>query len=369
MLLKRCAITLYALSLVGTLSCSVSTSAITSSTVPATTSATPYSVDDSIVQVWQPAGDNLHAANLLAFGVAVGDGTQILTVLDYESFTPEPLEVISPKYGTFNASVQAIDSRTSATLLKLGNGKIPAANIGEAPTVDTTQQVFVCGWGGIGDSFLKTPARASYYQYMTDLFFNVSLADGVLMSGTGYVSGEGGVVIDGNDNVLGLLSKLGNGLSIILGYPGMMPPVVCINSAMELLLPCAEQSPWMNGPALAFLLSQEGRSQYFPETYPVSDLTIVNDAAASLGKLGAPLSVDDLAGGYSILYFAPGFKDGSLLTLVYPQPVELHDVDGTLLGTAKWVGIQWNRSDGKPDRLIYGDKPYDVKGAFALIDN
>jgi hypothetical protein len=46
--------------------------------------------------------------------------------------------------------------------------------------------------------------------------------------------------------------------------------------------------------------------------------------------------------------------------------MELRSVDGKLVGQAKWVGIQWDRSDGQSNRLIYGEIPYTIKGGFEI---
>jgi hypothetical protein len=40
-----------------------------------------------MVQVWQPSAAG-EPEDLLAYGVVVGDGNHVLTVLDYEEYTP-----------------------------------------------------------------------------------------------------------------------------------------------------------------------------------------------------------------------------------------------------------------------------------------
>ena len=55
-----------------------------------------------------------------------------------------------------------------------------------------------------------------------------------------------------------------------------------------------------------------------------------------------------------------------MLIAAFTYPVELHDSDNNLLATAKWIGIQWDRSEGKPNRLIYGSTAYAVEGAYSI---
>jgi hypothetical protein len=56
-----------------------------------------------------------------------------------------------------------------------------------------------------------------------------------------------------------------------------------------------------------------------------------------------------------------------MLIVVFPDPVTLKNVDGKTLAQAKWVGIEWDRLEGKPNRLVYGDVAYTIKGGFELV--
>jgi len=58
--------------------------------------------------------------------------------------------------------------------------------------------------------------------------------------------------------------------------------------------------------------------------------------------------------------------DGSLLTAVFPNPVNLRGTDGTVLAQAKWVSIQWGRSDSKPSFVVYGSIAYTQKAVLRL---
>jgi hypothetical protein len=52
--------------------------------------------------------------------------------------------------------------------------------------------------------------------------------------------------------------------------------------------------------------------------------------------------------------------------MVFPRPVNLCNSSGTGLAQAKWVGIQWNRSGGKTNRVIYGSVAYVVQGSLEI---
>ena len=158
---KRCLIILCTLTLVGTLSCSA---------IPCSDPLLPSVNHDfsiSLLCQWFHCPDmaspqattdrqQIYLPSVWRWATA----GQVLTVLDYEDYTPGPLEVISPKYGTFNASVQAIDSRTSATLLKLESGSLPPARTGDASELQSIHDVFVKGWMGADSHYATLDGEA-----------------------------------------------------------------------------------------------------------------------------------------------------------------------------------------------------------------
>ena len=74
-----------------------------------------------MVQVWI-IDPSTGSKNFEALGVPVGDGTTILTIIDYEDYTPAngDIEVTTQNNETFLASIQAIDARTGATTAEIG---------------------------------------------------------------------------------------------------------------------------------------------------------------------------------------------------------------------------------------------------------
>ena len=123
---------------------SVTNTVTTTSTATSSLTVTPGSITSSIVQVWIP-GSNGGADDFEALGVPVGDGTTILTVIGYEDYSPGAVKVISPEGGTFSASIQAIDARTGATLLKLDSGKLPPVTTRDPTTLNANEQLII--WG------------------------------------------------------------------------------------------------------------------------------------------------------------------------------------------------------------------------------
>jgi hypothetical protein len=52
--------------------------------------------------------------------------------------------------------------------------------------------------------------------------------------------------------------------------------------------------------------------------------------------------------------------------MVFPRPVNLCNSAGNVLAQAKWVGIQWGRNDGGPNRVFYGSVTYNLEGSFEI---
>jgi hypothetical protein len=330
------------------------------------------SVDASIVQVWGPTRVAGEPLALMAFGVAVGDGSQVLTVLNYEEYTPDDsLEVVLPGQGKYKASVQAIDPRTGATLLKLEGARLPSAAIGDSATIKQDQHVLIRGWSGPQLTFKKTPALIAIYKGTVPLFFNVYLPEKEVMRGE-WVSDQGAVVTDEKGRVIGLVGPVYNRLIPHVGPVGWIPPIVRIESVIGLLAPDVENQPWAKEPIFSLILittkySLTGHAPSQPWLANYNEIT--EDIRTLLGTMGEPLPASELPSDYlSISWNYPLAVDvdSTLLTVVYPRPVELRDTGGQLVAEAKWVGIQWGRSEGKPNRILYGSLAYNIEGGFEL---
>jgi hypothetical protein len=330
-----------------------------------------YKADDYVVQIWQPGAVSGEPETRLAFGIVVDDGNHVLTVLDYEEYTPDRLLVVSPKYGTFNASIQAIDYRTSATLLQLQNANLPVAEIGDISSLSSnqSQRVYIRGWAySKTNAYMKCPANAYLSDTVSPLFFSVSIPQEVTAMGKGWVDESGAVVTAKDGKAIGLLGRYWSKLLIIslpAGYV-YLPLAININSALGLLTDTSHTT----GPAVCVVLIRLGSTDIvpgYPPQLPVNNTENLDTAVMELlDELGQPLSLDDLAQYSSGLprVFHP--EEGNMLITAFTYPVELHDSSGNLLATAKWIGIHWDRSDGKPNRLIYGSPAYAVEGAYSI---
>jgi hypothetical protein len=311
---------------------------------------------------------------LLAFGIVVDDGNHVLTVLDYEEYTPDKLLVVSPEYGTFNASIQAIDYRTSATLLQLQDANLPPVEIGDTSSLasNQSQRVYIRGWAYYGThSYMKCPADAYFSGNVSPLFFSISIPQEVTTKGEGWVGMPGAVITDKDGKAIGLLGRYWSKLHIILLPAGYvyLPLAINIESALGLLTDTSHTI----GPAVSVILTKLGGTDIVPGNPPHLPVNNIENLATNvtglLDELGETLPVDDMEQYSSGLPMGFHPEEGVMLIAAFTYPVELHDSGNNLLATAKWIGIQWDRSEGKPNRLIYGSAAYSVEGAYSIKSN
>lgn len=248
----------------------------------------------------------------------------------------------------YNASVQAIDPRTSATLLKVEGTTFKAATIGEPDNVKQDDEIIIHGWPGPEyNSLLSTAISFPGY----DIVFMMPPV------GERYITyDDGATVTDKYGRLIGLIGTFYNAFVFRLGEPGMTPPIINIKDALELLSPDAVSQTWARGPAFALITTKEsltGRATSEPS--PANYDAMTEAVESILGTIGEPLPANELPSDYrTFSWGGPESADGTLLNLVYPRPVELRNTAGQVVAEAKWVGIQWGRSEGKPNRLFYG---------------
>jgi hypothetical protein len=325
----------------------------------------PFTTDESIVQVWEPSCADGGEMTLLAFGIAVGDGSQVLTVLDYENYTPDGLEVCLLGGDAYRAVIQVIDPRTSVTLLKVEGAELPVMTLGDSAALETGQKVIVRGWQ---DNSLK--ALSSYiseFPGVSDMFFSASLSLEVLEEGNWGSILPGTPVINDKGEVVGLMSAYYDDLMPHSIF-GAIPSVAGISNALELLATDAADRPWAGGPVLSVYTHNSSIGTRIPSLFVSAEeyLEIASAIRPLLSELGEPLSTDELPEHYIRLAW-PRVGDDNLLTVVYAQPVALYSAAGEKLADAKWVGIHWDRGEGKPNCLYYGTTTYDRVGAFELL--
>jgi hypothetical protein len=330
-----------------------------------TSQSSSADVNNSIVQVW--IGDDSGGTKTFeALGVPVGDGTTILTVIDYEDFTPGQAEVRTQHNKTFSATIQAVDARTGATLLKLDSGSLTPVATRDPATLNVNEPLTF--WAQNKSDTIQVAANIIGNSSTNPLSFEIELPGGGFDNAG--ITTQGGVVIDRSGKVLGLEGVSEDNLTLMIGFVGELgyiPPIISITSAAALLAPNAAQQPWSNGPFILLYNFKNGNQGYFDissSNYP----SMANDITLVLNELGGPVALSDLP---QYFPYASGNQnsnqlDGSLLTAVFPRPVNLHGTDGTVLAQAKWVSIQWGRSDGKPNFVVYGSTAYAATGSFEI---
>jgi hypothetical protein len=336
-------------------------------TAAQTTTSTPAvdAVKASIVQVWV-GDDSGETKTFEALGVSVGDGTTVLTVIDYEDFTPGEAEVRTQDNKTLAATIQSIDARTGATLLKLDSGSLPPVATRDPVSLKINEPLTFCAQNK--SDAVPTATSVIGNPSTNPLDFEIGQPGGGF--DTAGLNSQGGVVIDRSGKVLGLEGVSQNSFTLMIGFMGELgyiPPVISITSAAELFNPNANQQLWANGPFILLYNFKNGNHGYFDissSNYP----SIANDITQVLNEVGGPVALSDLP---QYFPYASGNQnsnqlDGSLLTAVFPRPVNLCGTDGTVLAQAKWVSIQWGRSDGKPSFVVYGSTAYTPEGGFEI---
>jgi hypothetical protein len=303
------------------------------------------SIQKSMVQVWIP--DAIKGKAHSSFGLAVGDGSQILTVFNFENEVPDTIEIVKPGKGTYTGRVQAIDPRYSLMLIKVDGLKLPAASISGAEYPYRLDKINIYGWPEPGLNSFK---RAKTWFPGNNMVMSIDTEN------QPYTAYDGATVTDKIDNIVGLIGTFYNSFIIRLGFPGMIPPMVNIESAADLLSPDAANQSWAKGPAFTLITSLPsitGKSPNEPQARQYLRITAELDSL--FNTMGDPLPVKELPADYRLLSMG-GFEtnDGTLFTALYPYPVELKNAQGEVLAKAKWVGIQWDRREGKPNRLLYG---------------
>ncbi|MBN1692152.1 MAG: trypsin-like peptidase domain-containing protein [Dehalococcoidales bacterium] len=325
---------------------------------------TSFAVNESIVQVRD-------AGVLAATGVVIGDGSQVLTVLDYEVSVPDSLDIVTAGGEIYPASIQAIDPRTGATLLKVEATGLPVATVGDAASL-AAEQTLVARWyqqlyieGSLGEPELQEAELAAVPDTPSaPVNFGVHFPPGSIPDIPSI--GQGAVITDEQGAVAGLL---GVDYNTIFTHPhglGILPPIASINVALELLAPDFADRPYADGPLMIAIDNGEGTA-FFLSYFPNYDAVTVA-LEEIYGRLDTPLAAEELPQDYHPLTVV-GPAECSTATVVYALPVEITSADGTPLARAKWVSIQWNRADGAPNLLYYGSGRWNLEGGFQLPDD
>ncbi|HEX9896922.1 MAG TPA: hypothetical protein VGA85_04575 [Dehalococcoidales bacterium] len=181
----------------------------------------------------------------------------------------------------------------------------------------------------------KTPILIEPDFDISSIQFRVYYTPEVSDQDTG--TSPGSIVTDDRGNVLGIVGNIFF-LGPVQTPPELIPFVVKIESALELLLPGANERLWAKSP-IGYTIVTPNWTTVSPDTpsdYEETTITINN----LLNNLGEPLEGDELFSGFSLSIFQP--TEGTVLVAAYAFPVELRDSSGKLLAQAKWIAIQWD---------------------------
>jgi hypothetical protein len=321
-------------------------------------------VEKSMVAVWVNDAAFGKQDQPLAYGLAVGDGTQILTVINYQADIPDTLYVGVPGKTRYPVSIQAVDPRNSVTLLKMEKKVFPPAPIPVSTGYVPGTEVIVHGWPA-GD-YTKIQTRRAVFQ---------GLDTGSLLDEGAYIDAPGAVVTGQNGDVVGLLgTSYAFPLHIMLGPSGALNGgIVEIQDAMQVMSPDYDIQKLAGKPVYALLWDNDSINGRKSDLVPAEKF---NDLAAALQPLlntiAAPLdhNIEPIPVYYRELANpSPGRLDGPIVTVVFAHPAELKNRNGDVLATAKWLGIEWERGGIKTKLLFYGHFNFNeavVDGGFSF---
>ncbi len=320
-----------------------------------TPSSQSDAIDQAIVQVWHYAEDG--NCQMLATGLIVRADGSVLTVLNYEA-PIEPLVVFAPDRGAWPATIVAVDPRTSATLLKIDEGDLPVAPLGDSDQLTQAQIVTVRGWEYPDD-------QASLYRRqdsaidLTNPFSQEHLFFNLEWRGDPHTIqwrvSQGGAVVDEQGRAVGLTA------TYYVHGPRMQAfgaKAIALNTALDLLAPDVAQREWATWPVTWQANSGAGHSMMACDTYCDMNAQVARAAQQALGYLGS--TIPSAAPITNTWELAAG---GQTLNLLYPRPIELHSSDQTV--SARLVVIRWNQ-DGSLPRVYWGTQPTQLDGTFSF---
>ncbi len=324
------------------------------------------SIDTSVVQIWK-SSDKGNGNSLLSFGVVVDDGSKILTVINYEDDIPSDLLVGVHGKAKLHASIQAIYPETSVTLLQLEGTKLtPAKIVTNTSKIQTGSAIFIYGWSDPGSGELGKK-NESFPGYGKNFFITLDDKPSLVR--------EGAVVTNKKDEVIGLVGTFYNSFVFSLGGPGLAPPISNIQNAMEMLSLDVADQVWPKNPVYTLQVTINSKGNQIlsePPKEKYNEMAI--NLRALLNTMGEPLPNTELLTNFrDYIYGIPeNPPDGIYFGAVYPEPVDLLNTEGQVVAKTRWVGIQWGRGEGKPNRVFFGHFEQGntaIDGGFYLLGN
>lgn len=296
---------------------------------------------------------------LISSGVAIGDGSYVITVLDYlhNEYLPDgSFNVVTSKGEKFSASIQVLDPRTSATLLKLQNGKIAPVKLINSSEIYEGQQIILWGWSQ--PELVKFSASAGEPGGSPPRFdFGVPQEQWMQWTRLNYALLEQSIVTDTEGNVLGIKGVYFNLYPIWGDFKG--PTVLAAENFLNLLSSDVMQQSWINGPVSFYLGDKSFSGASFTTETPSTYAFYTSALNQSFTKIGNPLTPEVAQNTFLAT------SDRRALTAIYASPINLMNSAGDVLARARWIMIEWGTTE-EPAYLIYGDIYADVIGGFQL---
>ena len=320
--------------------------------------------EESMVAVWASTDKE---AQPFAYGLVVGDGTQILTFIDYENIIPKDIFIGRPGQARYPASVQAIDSNTNVTLLKMTKRVFRPAAITSSTDIPWGSVFIMHGWAI--ENIRKMDRRQVIY---------FQAGAGVMQDPLGpYNDMLGALITTKSGKIIGLLGFSytdGTPFNIILGPIGRVGPMVGIHDALKVLSPDNIAQSWAEQPVFSYI-ADITNGEFGKPFLPPADKDKYNRMSAALLSLFNTMG-DALPPNEPLNYYLsytdskPASVNSTLFTAVYPKKVDLKNSSGQIVASVGWIGIQWGRSDGGPNYLFYGHfDDFAIDGGFILNGN
>lgn len=328
-------------------------------------SATASTDGQPLVQVW-------FSDALVATGVAVGDGKQILTVLDYVGSVPYPLTAVTASGEKLETSAARFDPRTGLTVLDLVGSMLPSQALGDA-TARKSQTVRILGWqpvASVSESLPNSglpsePVLGSYEGAVSGNPYGSPERFRMNITSPAYFTSRltpGSPVMDERGRMIGLLGNIKWGMIAPSVPPKYLQPVIGLESVTQLLSGITGHDDSADG-LVGFNVARPGSVTTFLEVPPNYE-SVAAGLAKAVNSVGRPLAAVESADNFSKFPFAP--QDGTVVVAAYARPIRLISSDGRTQADAGWVVVQWDRGLGKPDRIVYGTAEFVTQGAFEL---
>jgi len=297
-----------------------------------------------------------------AHGLIVSADGLVLTVLDY-SKPMERIEVRVPGMGNYDATVERVDPRTGATLLKIDGVGFPFASLKAGATVELGEPVVVLY---LDTAIGELVAREGYgapaiNEGSKDTLF-------ALLS-IGSMGHTGSVVVNRDGELLGMVGQWtwwGTGISSPSGpYPGPDGPVVKTVSLLSLLGDEVGEDTISIPAAVAYHSHTREENRGWHIDSPAVRELLAGPVERALQSLGGLADVEKLGQRDRAVL---RYKVGTVLELVFAVPQELRLQSGELLGEARYVAFWWGRENGEPNVVLCGAEPGYICGAFLAGD-